>query len=158
MTNPSGFFFVSLNERKFSMSYIYLNDLTSDVAFEAHGKSLEELLVTAAKAMLNIMYDLSRVEPMTSVSISVNGEDAENLVHRWLSEILFLFEVENMLFCEFRNLKILQTSEGMIVDGELWGNIADPELIITHVKGVTYHKFSVHQEGEEWTTTVVVDI
>ncbi|MHA2233659.1 MAG: archease [Candidatus Hodarchaeales archaeon] len=141
------------------MSFRYLDDLTSDVAFEARGESLEELLATVAKAMLNIMYDLDEVEPAKSLFVSITGDDAEHLLHRWLSELLFQFEVENMHFCEFRDISIRPTSDGLSVEGELWGEEADPTLMKTHVKGVTYHKFSVRQEkASEWVATVVVDI
>ncbi|MFX0113601.1 MAG: archease [Candidatus Hodarchaeota archaeon] len=140
------------------MSFRYLDDLTSDVAYEARSKSLEELLAVAAKAMLNIMYDVGEIEPKKSIIVSVTGDDAEHLLHRWLSEILFQFEVENMYFCDFRNLRIHESPDDLKVEGELWGDDADPELMETHVKGVTYHKFVVRQDAGEWVATVVVDI
>ncbi|MFW9915847.1 MAG: archease [Candidatus Thorarchaeota archaeon] len=140
------------------MSFRYLDDLTSDVAFEVQSQSLSELLETSARAMLNIMYDLDEITPVKSIVASTTGEDTEHLLHRWLTEILFLFEVENMFFCEFRNLRIRESSEGLTVEGELWGDDADSALMQTHVKGVTYHKFSVRQNKDEWIATVVVDI
>lgn len=140
------------------MSFRYLDDLTSDVAFEVQSQSLDGLLATSARAMLNIMYDLDEIAPVKSIIASTTGEDTEHLLHRWLSEILFLFEVENMFFCEFRNLRIHESSEGLTVEGELWGDDADSALMKTHVKGVTYHKFSVRQKKDEWIATVVVDI
>ena len=140
------------------MSFRYLDDLTSDVAYEARAKSLEGLLAVAAKAMLNIMYDVDEVKPIKSITVSVTGDDAEHLLHRWLSEILFQFEVENLYFCDFRNLRINEAPDGLKVAGELWGDDADPELMETHVKGITYHKFLVRQEAGEWIATVVVDI
>jgi SHS2 domain-containing protein len=140
------------------MSFRYLDDLTSDVAYEARNKSLEGLFTVAAKAMLNIMYDIDEIKPIKSVIVSVAGDDVEHLLHRWLSEILFQFEVENMYFCDFRNLRIYEASDGLKVEGELWGDDADPELIETHVKGITYHKFAVRQDAGGWVATVVVDI
>ncbi|MHA2497142.1 MAG: archease, partial [Candidatus Hodarchaeales archaeon] len=103
------------------MSFRYLDDLTSDVAFEVQSQSLAELLETSARAMLNIMYDLDEIAPVKSIIASTTGEDREHLLHRWLTEILFLLEVENMFFCEFRNLRINESSEGLTVEGELWG-------------------------------------
>ena len=42
--------------------FVYLEEHTADVAFIAYGKDLNEAFENAAKAMFNVMTDISKVD------------------------------------------------------------------------------------------------
>ncbi len=140
------------------MTFRYLEDLTSDVAFEAKANSLEELLNIATKAMLEVMYDINEIEPSDYIEISVEAKNEEQLVHRWLSEVLFLIEVNNMFFSEIKEITIAKNDDKITSQAKLLGEEADYVLLETQVKGVTYHKFCVKQEKNMWIAIIVIDI
>ncbi|MEE9583933.1 MAG: archease, partial [Candidatus Brocadiales bacterium] len=95
-----------------------------------------------------------------SVHIKIKTEgaetDYEQLLVKWLNELLYLNETEDLLFKSFR--------VESIVDGELkalaCGERFSPErhVILTPFKAVTYHRIEIAREPDRWHARVIVDI
>ena len=68
------------------MSYKFLEDISlADVAFEASGKTLEELFESAALATTNVMIkDLKTIKPKIKKKIKLHASTVENLLHDFL--------------------------------------------------------------------------
>ena len=131
-------------------------DHTADMGIKAFGRSLEALFSNAAYALFDQMVDLSRVKSKTSVDVEVAAEGLEDLLVRWLSELLFQFETTLTLFGEF---DILNIEEHRLV-GRAFGEQYDPSRhkIYTEVKAVTYHQLEVRRVGDLWQAQVIFDI
>ncbi|HLC59445.1 MAG TPA: archease, partial [archaeon] len=73
------------------MTYKFIEDLSlADVAFIASGKTLNEMLKSAALAVTNTMVkDLKSVKSKVEKNFVIEAKDAENLLFKFLQEIIF---------------------------------------------------------------------
>ncbi len=129
---------------------------TADAVFEAFGESFEELLVNSAEAMCSVMYELGKVEPKERVLVKAEGKNKEELLHNFLGAVLFEIQSRGMVF---RSFKVLSLS-GQCAEIELRGEKIDREKheLKSDIKAVTWHEFSVREEGNKWIAKVLVDI
>jgi SHS2 domain-containing protein len=135
--------------------YRYVEDaITSDVMFEAYGKSFEDLLANAAEAMLNVMYEMDKVEAKKSFEMEIEAKDKEKLLYRWLSDLLAEIDVREMFFSKF-DLRV----DGKKLKATVHGDEIKQELIQTLIKGVTFYNFELEGNDERgYKAKVVVDV
>src|SRR3989304_3731613 len=74
---------------------------TADAGIVAHGQSLEELFANAAAGMFSLMADLGGVRQAEEREIDIEARDREALLVRWLTELLYYLDAEEMLFSRF---------------------------------------------------------
>jgi len=133
-----------------------LFDHTADIGMDVGAPTLEALFETAALALFDIVTDPARVEPRDVLPVEAAGADHEETLVRWLSELLFLHDTRDLLFCGFRVLEISGTS----VRGTATGEPFDPERheVRTEIKAVTYHQVTVTRERDLWKARIVLDV
>ena len=66
-------------------------DHTGDLGVEVFGDSLQALFRHAGEALVNIITDADTIRTRESKAITVQAEGLEQLMVRWLNELLFLF-------------------------------------------------------------------
>lgn len=137
--------------------YEIVDDITSDVMFKAYGRNLEELIENSGKALFSIVCDIDNVEEKKVLMVEVEGDDEEDLIYNWLSELLTIIDTENMFFKKFRVLE-LDRGKKFRVRVECYGEEIREQLILTIAKAVTYYKYLVEKKDEGWIATVVLDI
>jgi len=129
---------------------------TADVCFRAFGSSIEEVFENAALAMFEIIVDTKKVKQELVEKIKIESEDLEALLFDFLSELIYLHDVKNLVFSKF-NVKVeknkkyhlFATMEGCKMSGlKLRGQ----------VKAVTYHLMQIKQEKGIWTAQVILDM
>lgn len=132
-----------------------LIEVEADIGFEVWSETLEGLFKEAALALYDIMVDVTKVDPIITKEVKLEASDIEMLLHSWLSELLFITDVEGLVFSDF-DVKIT----GRRLEAICKGEEVDPEKHNpkTEVKAITYHRFSVRKEGELWRATVIVDL
>ena len=132
---------------------------TADAKFRAYGDTLEEAFENVSEAMMNVMIDTSGMEGMVTKHIELEAPDLENLVVDWLSEILFLFEVEEIVFCRFEVDRIEKRNNSYHITGKAIGDPIDPSKhrFDTHAKAVTYNDLKVEESEAGWMLQVTVD-
>ncbi len=138
------------------MNKYILIDHTADIGIDVFGASLQELFVNAAFALFDIITDLSKTEDKIAYKISVSGIDREQLLVSWLSELLYLHDVKNLLFKDFCIEGITDNQLNATVWGEAFRE--DKHVIKTEIKAVTYHCLSIIQEDHHWKARVIFDI
>ena len=127
----------------------------SDLGIEAYGTTLTGAFEHAADGLMSIMIDLANVELAESRTIEVSGDDTGQLLVRWLTEVLSLFEGQQFIGKEFRITHLdEQTLKGTAV-GE---RLAAKHQTLTDVKAVSYHQLHVHHSEKGAEVTVFVDI
>jgi len=131
-------------------------DHTADVGIRAFGKTVEDVFVNAAYALFDLLTNLKSVQSRVNREIIVEGMDLEDLLVRWLSELLFLCEGEGYLFREFSILSLTPNSLKAVVEGEIF----DPARheFKTEIKAITYHQVEVAQKDGRWVGKVIFDI
>lgn len=132
---------------------------TADGKFQAYGRTLEEAFRNAALAMASLMWDWSRIEPRIRREIRVGGNDLEQLLVRFLAEIVYLLDAERFLLGGVPSLEIgADGASGFdlraVVEGE---TLSENHEIHGDVKAVTYHELKI-EECDGFTVQVVVDM
>jgi SHS2 domain-containing protein len=143
------------------MSYRYLEDITvADTAFEAQGKTLEELFSSAALATTNVMVrNLQSIETKVEREVVIEAEDVEQLLYKFLQEIVYYKDAQMLLFGRY-DVKIEILKGQYKVKARFYGEKLDMKKhdLIVDVKAVTMHKFEVRQTPKGWKARVVLDI
>ena len=74
----------------------------------------------------------------------------------WLSELLYLHDVENLLFKEFKVVSVGEDGLKAIAKGEPFQE--GVHAIKTEVKAVTYHRLEVRKKNGGWRAQVIFDL
>ena len=139
--------------------YEYLEH-TADIKFLAYGNTLEEVFENAALAMFNVMIDTGKVSGETAREISLKSPDLEYLLVDWLSELLYLFEVDEIVFRKFQVKEIRDEGNEYSITARASGEKFYPEShpFETEIKAVTYNQLEIEKTADGWKAQVVVDI
>ena len=139
--------------------YEYLEH-TADAKFRAYGNTLEEVFENAALAMFNVMIDTKKVSGEMAREICLNSPDLESLLVDWLSELLYIFEVDEVVFRKFRVEEIREVDGGYSIKARAFGERFErgSHPFETDIKAVTYNQLEVSKTEEGWEAQVVVDI
>ena len=131
-------------------------DHTADVGVDVTASSPEALFETAAVALFDLLVDTRALAPRVERFITVTGVDYEELLVRWLAELLYLHDTEGLLFSRFT---VTELSAGWLT-GTATGELYDPERhhVKTEIKAVTYHQVSVRPENGGWKARIIFDV
>ena len=133
----------------------------ADIAYEAYGKSLDEMFENAALAIFELSADIKTIEPKKKLSIKLENGKIENLLYDFLSEILFLKDSRYMVFKKSKvSIKENKNKKDYQLKAVLEGDTINPEKqqLENDIKAVTMHMFEIKKEKNSWKATVVLDI
>ncbi|MCM2357557.1 MAG: archease [Geobacteraceae bacterium] len=144
------------------MPYRYLDDIAiADVAFEAWGKTLEEMFSAAADALMNVMVaDLGSIRQDEKVAFSLENAELDLLLFNFLNELIYFKDARRLLL-RIEALTIERDDSGnFTLQGRAGGEVLDPDRHsqLVDVKAVTLHRFRVEETPQGWEATVVLDI
>lgn len=131
-------------------------DHTADVGIIIYGEDLKSLFENAGEAFFSIITDLENINPCIWRKIEIGKESLECLIVDWLTELLFLHEVEGLLFREFRIESIDDNGLKAEVGGEEFKE--GFHVIKTQVKAITYHQIEVKKEDSFWKARIILDL
>jgi SHS2 domain-containing protein len=133
-------------------------DHTADKAIEAWGPTLRELFRAAAEGMFSESVSCGLVKETRDWEIEVEADRLEDLLHAWLSELLWVAERDEAAVCRIE-VEMVEDSPWR-ARGRAWGGPMPADLPHTGapVKAVTYHDLRVWQEGAVWRARVVFDV
>ncbi len=140
------------------LPYRFLPDVAlADVAYEAESDSASGLFRSCAEAMTDVMVDRKTVGRRITKTISLNSVDLDRLLYDFLTELIFVKDVDSLLFSRF---EVEVSSDGTSLKATAKGEEIDREkhTLRNDVKAVTMHMFGVKHEGKTWKSTVVLDI
>ncbi|MDZ7724044.1 MAG: archease [candidate division KSB1 bacterium] len=133
---------------------VSLLEHTGDIGIEVRAESPESLFVQAAKAMFYIMLETDHPQIKKRKRISVTGEDREQLLVNWLSELNFLAETEGFRPVDYFVSELTDTAiTCRVAAGRL-----NADLYKTQIKAVTFHKLTIRQKDDHWYARVIFDI
>ncbi len=139
------------------MGYTFV-DHTADVAADLSATTLGEMFASAAQALTDTITDRTLVRPVQSVEVALEAPSLEDLLVDWLNELLYRFEVHNLLVAD---ADVVVTTDGpcrlaATVHGESFDPDRHPSRVL--VKSATYHGLRVEQRDGAWRARVVFDI
>ena len=131
-------------------------DHTGDLGMLAFGADLQELFAHAAWGLFDLMTDAERIESHISRDLTVEAIDLEDLMVRWLGELLYAYDTDRFLTAS----AVFQTLEPTRLRATLHGEPFDAARhpIDTELKAVTYHQIAVERLDTGWQARVIFDI
>jgi protein archease len=136
---------------------------TADLGLRVESPDLDSLFADAAEALTAaIVEDVTSIEPRQAVEFNIAGDDRPYLLFDWLKALLLQFEIEHMLFREFR---VRVGDRGLTASARGEPFDADRHPLSHEVKAITYHGLVVEPAGVlgaagsgGWRAEVIVDI
>ncbi len=129
---------------------------TADIGLIVHGQDLKTLFENAGEAFFHLITDLRKVKQRVEREIGIEERSLERLMVDWLSELLYLHDVEGLLFRRFHVESVSEKGLKAKVKGEAFQE--GVHVIKTEVKAVTYHQIQVREENGGWKAQVILDL
>jgi SHS2 domain-containing protein len=143
------------------MPYRFLENIAiADVAFEATGKTREEMFIACADALMNTMVaDLTTLRMVKKLKFRLENAALDMLLFNFLGELIF-YKDARLLLLRVRSLIISEVGTHFSLIADACGETLDPARhpLIVDVKAVTLHRFRVEKMEEWWRAEVVLDI
>jgi SHS2 domain-containing protein len=127
---------------------------TADVKIRVHAPTLEALFSETFKALMQVMYGTDRSGGIIK-EIRIESSDIESLLADFLSEVLFVSEVESLVFSD-GDIRI----DGLSLTAELTGELFDP---VRHsggseVKGISYSGLAITHGAKGYKLDIIFDV
>jgi SHS2 domain-containing protein len=139
--------------------YNYLPDVAiADAAFAVEADSWNDLFAGATEALTAVMVTLDDLGSEVVRELEVSADSVEQLLHDWLSEIVYLKDTEGLLVKSVE-VAVVGNAEWQ-ARGTLRGDRIDRvrQRLGQDVKAVTYHLYKIKQDRDHYSATVVLDI
>ncbi len=131
---------------------------TGEIGILAYGNTAVQAFSQAARGMFSFMIDLDAVEEHEVRHVEAEGPDIEALLVAWLNELIYLFDVEGLVFKSFH----VQEMDDTHLKALCYGERLDVERHRFSIgpKAATYHMLEVKKESEAsgWRARVILDI
>jgi SHS2 domain-containing protein len=130
---------------------------TADVAVCVYGDSFADLIVNSAAAFNALSIDNPRsVRPVLARRIQVEAQDLEDLLVRWLNELVFMLDAQNFAGSVFVVEEVQERKLCVEVRGEKCDSVRHRRRL--EVKAATYHAVKVRQCRSRWVARVIFDV
>ena len=143
------------------MKYRFLEEIAlADTAFEAFGKDEKELFENAALAVSEVMCETKKLKADGKKEIELQAENLEQLLHRFLSELVYLKDAEQLVFSKFR-VQIKKEKNKYTLKAQIVGQKipeTGEQVMKTDVKAITWHQFGIQKTKKGFTATVILDV
>jgi SHS2 domain-containing protein len=166
------------------VSQYTLFDHTADLGIAVRGGDLADLFANAAFAVFDLMTELDAVETRVTHSMTVTGQDREDLFVNFLRELLYLFNGRGFLVtrCDIRIDAPSPEPPGLpgpvedsaqrdgreaptdptvwILTASVAGEPFDPShhRMKMEIKAVTYHQIEVRETPLGWEGRFICDV
>lgn len=143
------------------MPYRFVEGLTrADVAFEATGKTLEEMFISAADAVTAT--EVENPEAITAEvekRFELRAGELDRLLHDFLQEMIFYKDAELLIFKEYA-LEIAERDGGYLLKAVAKGEVIDTEKhhMLVDVKAVSWHMFKLERTADGWKALIIIDV
>ena len=131
---------------------------TADIRIRARAPTLDALFSDVLDALMQVMYGPARFpagDPVIERSVDLSSPDMESLLADFLSEVLFLSEVDGLVFP-----KAVITITGLHLSAVLHGEPFNPQKHSggTEVKGISYTGLAVQKDANGYMVDIVFDV
>lgn len=141
-------------------------DHTADIGIQAYGHDLKEAFANMAYGMFSVIAELDKVKEVEFRDIEIEAEDREALLVAWLNELIYLFDVERLIFKRFEIGELTESRSSSPGQGptarlraRAYGEAFDPQhhVLKTEIKAATYHTIKV-ERGDGARLRVIFDV
>ena len=128
---------------------------TADIGIIAYGGAMKEAFANAARGMFSLITELDSVAEVERRDVELAAPNMEDLLVAWLNELIYLFDVENLLFRRFDITRLTATDIKATCHGEKVDASRHPLKI--GIKAATYHMLKI-EKGKPVRLQVIFDI
>lgn len=135
---------------------------TADVGIKVRGRTLKELFENSAKGMFGVIrgtetaHASHNVAERRKIEIKKEADGFEELLVDWLSELLYIFNKDNIIFSSF-NIIRLNNKE---ILGEAAGEKIGPAQadFQVEIKAVTFHGLKIKKSKAGFNCSIIFDV
>jgi SHS2 domain-containing protein len=127
---------------------------TADVKIRARAPTRDALFTDAFLALMQVVYGTDRKDGI-SKEIRIESDNIESLLCDFLSEVLFIAEVEGLVFSRAEI-----TIENLCLTAILKGETFDPlrHSSGTEVKGISYSGLIIQKDANGYMLDILFDV
>lgn len=143
-----------------SSGYEFLNH-PADVWVHAWGKTLEEAIENCVYSLMETMFEGNIIENKITRDIIIEEETKGSLLVAFLSEFLYIFDTEYLIFNHVKIDPIVKNSSGKLeIHAICQGEVFDPlkHTPDIEVKAITYSYLEIKEEKKKTAIKIVYDI
>ncbi len=132
-------------------------DHTADIGIRVRGSSIVNLFENAALGMLSLWFgELPNAPAEDETSLEVSAMDHEQLLVRFLNELVYLVDSKKNLPLQFA----IRIENGISLLASVRGvDLRKLELVpLTYVKAATYHQLKIKEESDGFTAEIYFDV
>jgi SHS2 domain-containing protein len=140
-------------------------DHTADIKIVAYGNTPKRVIEALMLGMLNVIYDIDKVEPKEQKELEFEAEDIIEVIFRLGNKILDIFYVDKFAIGDIRmkNLRRIKRDKKKVwnVRVGLFGEKYDlnKHNFKKEVKALTYNELDIRRVRKAyWIATAVVDV
>ena len=127
---------------------------TADVRIRVKAPTLDLLFSDAFVALMQTLFGKNRSGGLTR-TLQIEAQDRESLLMDFLSDVLFVCEVEGLVF-RHADVTIAGNSLNAVMDGEPFDRTRHAEG--TEVKGISYSGLSITQDTNGYMLDILFDV
>jgi SHS2 domain-containing protein len=131
-------------------------DHTADIGIVAFGADIKQVFANAALGLFNLMADLDDFKEDLQRELELSAEDVEVLLVEWLNELIYIFDVEHIIFKRFEIKELTSTQIKAKCSGEKI-KLGEHKLK-REIKAATYHMLQISKEDGGYKVQVIFDI
>ncbi len=131
-------------------------DHAADVGIALSAESLPDLFHTAVQGLMAWVGPPPDSADRVEEEICLNAEGLEELLVRWLQEILYLFQLKRVYWIEISGMTVAGNSAAGKIRGIPFNT--DQALEYQEIKAVTYHQLQVREVNGFWLANIIIDI
>jgi SHS2 domain-containing protein len=131
---------------------------TADLGLRVFASDLPDLFRAAGEGLFDVIVaNRGDVRVVTSESVWLSAESAEELLFKWFNELIFLSETQHRLYTRF---DVVVDATGCQLDATIGGESIDRgRHVLDHeVKAATRHGLSLRAEQGGWVAEMILDI
>jgi SHS2 domain-containing protein len=128
---------------------------TADISLHVWASDISSLFEEAARGMYSLSNPILAEGPCTQREISLSAPDRESLLVSFLSELVFIAEMENRI-CNEIQINVKEGKGSVKVNAQMTG--FPIKFLSKTIKAVTFHDLRIQYSQGRWETTIVFDV
>lgn len=131
-------------------------DHTADISIIAYGANIKQFFSNAALGLFSLIIEVEDIKENLQRDIKISSQDRESLLVEWLNELLYLFDVEHIVFRRFKFDKLNYNN----LEARCFGDRINlrEQKIKREVKAATYHMLAISKENNGYKAQIIFDI
>lgn len=132
-------------------------DHTADIGVIVRADDLKSLFIKAAKAMFDVSLEKPlppKAAAVKKVRLKLQARNLEELLVRWLSELLSLSDCEDVIFTDFAVNQLTEQNLNAVIGGRPRKDFK----FKMEIKAVTYHALKITGQDGGYRCQVIFDV